>query len=212
MRYCRLAIIVVLLLVSRPLWAEPPKDAKAPLAKDAKAPIEKKEQPKAATVPNPPLEKKAAAPEVLDASYAEAMASGRYVTAYQRLNVLLREKPQDAELHYLAMECAGMAGLSGDALDHTLSFLKMQKAENDPRVKEALASLLNNRPTDASFLDRYCRLDKKAALERGLRQIKLAQDAIKGQLAIGCGRVLLKHYTEQAVSYTHLTLPTKRIV
>ncbi len=173
MRYYRLASITVLFLMGQHLWAEPPQAAKAP------------------------LEKKAAAPNVLDASYAEAMASGRYITAYQRLSVLLREKPQDPELQYQAIDCAAMAGLSEAALNHTLSFVMLQKADNDPRVKDALATLLDSRPADASLLDRYCRLDKQAGFDRGLRQIKLAQDAIKGQLAIGCGRVLLKHYTEQ---------------
>ncbi len=172
MRYYRLASSTVLFLMSQHLWAEPPQDAQAP------------------------VEKKAAAPNVLDdASYAEAMASGRYITAYQRLSVLLREKPQDYELHYQAIDCAAMAGLSEAALDHTLSFVTFQKADNDPRVKDALATLLDSRPVDASLLDRYCRLDKQAGFDRGLRQIKLAQDAIKGQLVIGCGRVLLTHYT-----------------
>ena len=173
MRFYRLASIAVLFLMVRHLWADPSQGGQAPLDRTVAAP---------------------AAPE---ASYDELLAAGRTITAYRRLNDLLRENPQDAELHYQAIDCAAMAGLSEEVLDHTLSFVTLQKADNDPRVKDALAALLDSRPADPSLLDRYCRLDKQAGFDRGIRQIKLAQDEIKGQLAIGCGRVLLTHYTDE---------------
>ena len=185
----RIKIIAAFLWLSQPLWAGPMEEAKALL--------EQKKYTEVDIVLKPLLDQQEPPTEALEASYSASMACGRYITAYLRLSALLRPKPQDTELHYRAIECASMAGLREESLDHTLSFLTLQKADDDPRVKESLASLLYHRPVNASLLDRTCRLDKKAAWEAGFRQISLARSALKGQLVIDCGRVLLEHYTEQ---------------